>query len=201
MDGHARTTGRLLQTLTVGGLTYTLRAPPIGTLIADMEQYIVSLRQNPFTLARQACSDLPDDMPPAARESVQTRIWQAAENASFRGGSASAMESAEFENSLRGIAYKFWICIKQDHLAELPTVDAALSLLETYIEEVGPDGLQEVISKTASATGEADAKNSSGPIRKNRTGKNQAKRRSRKSSAGRQSTSSSRPSTTSPPTK
>ena len=107
MDGHARTAGRLFQTLKVGDKKYTLRAPSVGSLIADMEAYIVSLRENPFIMAAKACQRLADTVPTDKQAAIEERIWKAAEAASIRSGAASAAEMNEFTESLRGIAYQF----------------------------------------------------------------------------------------------
>ncbi len=195
MDGHARTAGRLFQTLKVSGKKYTLRAPPVGTLIADMEAYIVSLRENPFVLAADAVEKLPESLPADRRAALEERIWKAAEAASIRSGAASAAEMNEFTNSLRGIAYQLWTCLQEEQGDEIQSVGDALGLIERFVEEAGESGLTELRAKVLSATGEADAKNSSGPNRK-RSGKRKGNK-DRKSGAGRKSTSTSRPSTTS----
>lgn len=191
MDGHARTAGRLYQTLKVGGETYTLKAPPIGRLIADMEAYIVSLRKNPFVTAAEAVEGLSGTLTAERREAIENRIWLAAQSASIRSGAASAAEMHEFSESLRGLAYQLHTCLEIEHGDTIKTVDDALSLLERFLEENGEDGLLELKTKVLSATGEADAKNSSGPKRK-LSGKERTKRRKQKLRAGRQSTSSSR---------
>jgi len=188
LDGHARTTGRLIQTLEVGGVKYTLRAPPIGRLIADMEAYIVSLRKNPFVMAAEAVADLRRTLSAEQLTVVEERIWKAAEVASVRSGAASAEEMDAFTQSLRGIAYQLYTCLEQDHGKVIRSVDDALSLIEEFVEEHGQTGLQVLQAKIHAATGEADAKNSSGPSPK-KAGKGKGKK-SRKSAAGRRSTSS-----------
>ncbi len=215
MNGHARTAGKLIQILKVGGKKYTLRAPPIGSMMADMEAYIVSLRQNPFLLAAAAVKTLPPvdagcERRPAteklwlAAEKLQAalvdRIWKAAESASIKSGAASGAEMDEFTQSLRGVAYQLWTCLIEDHGDELTSVDDTISLIERFAEEHGPDALVDLQLMVHSATGEADAKNSSGPTPK---GSRSGKRKKRKKNLrdGQQSTNSSPPSTTSPPPK
>ncbi len=191
MDGLARTAGRLFQTLKVGGVTYTLKAPPIGRLIGDMEAYVISLRKNPFITAFEACSELPSDLPAKDRAAIEERIWKAAEAASVRSGAASAAEMNEFAGSLRGMAYELMTCLEAEHGDTIKTVDDALSLLEKFIEEKGEDGLRELKTKVMSATGEADAKNSSGPNQK-LSGKERKRRQKQRLRDGRASINSSR---------
>jgi len=190
LDGHARTAGRIIQTLTVEGKEYTLRAPSIGRLIADMEGYIASLRQNPFVTAAKACAELPEIIPTELRAAMEERIWKSAESASVRSGAVSAVEMNEFTDSPRGLAYQLMTCLEADHGEEIATVDDALSLMERFIEDAGEEGIIELKAKVMAATGEGDAKNSSGPNRK-RSGKEKAQdRRKRNSQAGRASTNS-----------
>lgn len=191
MDGHARTAGRLFQTLGVDGKNYKLRAPPVGSLIADMEAYIVSLRENPFVLAAEAIEKHP---------ALEDRIWKSAERAAIRSGAASAEEMNEFTSSLRGMAYQLWTCLQEEHGDEIQSVGDALSLIERFVEQEGEAGLTALRAKVLSATGEADAKNSSGPNRK-RSGKGKGRKKDRKLGAGRRSTSTSRPSTDTPRSK
>lgn len=179
MEGHARTSGQIIGNLEVCGNTYTLRTPSVGVLLAGMEALIVQSRGNPFTMAARAVEELPGEMPPARRKLAEARIWQAAESASLAGGSATEAELTRFENSPQGAAYMFWACIREDHLEEIADPAAALELLCRHAEENGDQIWAELTGTTEAITGQAAAKNSSGPNRKG-SGKRKTKRRKRR---------------------
>lgn len=200
MDGMARSSGRQFQKLTIGGKEYTLRAPSVGRLIADMEAYVVSLRQNPLSMAVEAVRKLPADLTDQERARFEAAIWKAAEAASVRTGAISVDEMNEFTSSPRGLAYMFHTCLEADHGDEIQTVDQALGLIETYVEAEGKEGLIGLRMMILSATGEGDAKNSSGPSPKSPGKKKRGKRRKKKSQAGPKFSSSVRKNTDSQPT-
>ena len=172
MQGHARTAGRLKRTVTLCGRQYTLTTPGIGRLFADMEAHVVSLRADPLAAVAQAIQ--------AGRipEAQQDRAWRAAMEQATRANVASQAEIAQFEQSPRGLAYKLWACLKDEHAKEFPTPDDVLRLVEEAIEEAvqkypdNPDAAQVELARLMGAvqvaTGEADAGNSSGPIRADR---------------------------------
>jgi len=163
MEGAARTAGRIPQTITVKGKRYTLRAPPVGDLIVEMQAYMVSLRGNPLLQAVDAVRHLPPDLTDEQLARFEHRIWKTAEAASVRVNAPTPDEITQFENSIQGIAYRLWICLKEDHGDEIASVEDALRLVEILAEEKGESALDEVVIKTRQATGEEDAKNSSGP--------------------------------------
>ncbi len=200
MDGMARSSGRQFQKLTIGGKKYTLRAPSVGRLIADMEAYVVSLRQNPLSLAVEAIRRLPVDLTALERARFEAAIWKAAEAASVRTGAISVDEMNEFTSSPRGLAYQLHTCLEADHGKEVTTVDQALSLIETYVEAEGQDGLMAMRMMILGATGEGDAKNSSGPSPKSSGKKKRGKTRKKKSQAGPKFSSFVRKNTASQPT-
>jgi hypothetical protein len=73
----------------------------------------------------------------------------------------------------------FWACIREDHQEEIATPAAALELLCRHAEEYGDQIWAEVAGTAEAITGQAAAKNSSGPNRKG-SGKRKKKRRRRK---------------------
>jgi len=149
-DGHARTAGRLAEEITVGGRTYRLR-PIITGLYAELEAYVAAQRGNPLALATEACKMAPPEQHDA--------IWQAAMSQASKARVVTAAEIAEFERSIRGLAWKLWACLQAEHAAEFPRPDDALRL----IEEAGEQRMAEVASKVHVASGEADLGNSDGP--------------------------------------
>jgi len=189
MAGHARTAAQLTQQVTVGDKQYTLRAPPVVGLCAQLEAYIVSQREDPLVLAARACQHAPKEQ--------HDTIWQAAMKVAVKSRVVEAAEMTAFENSLRGVAFKLWACLQEDHAAEFATPEDALRLLE----EIGEERLEEVVAKVHLASGEADAGNSSGPSPKARAANPADESPKVGSPAGPSCTSSSRGSTASPPTK
>jgi hypothetical protein len=163
MQGAARTVGRIPQRFKAGGKTYTLHAPSVGDLIVEMQAYMISLRGNPLLQAVDAVRRLPADLTPEQRELFAQRIWQSAEAASVRVNAPDPDEITRFENSLTGIAFRLWKCLQEDHADEFPDVESVLRLMELMVEEEGDTALDELVIKTRQATGEEDAKNSSGP--------------------------------------
>jgi len=170
--GQARTMGRIKRTLTVCGRKYTLTAPGIGQLYADLEAYIISRRSDPLEAVARAIAA--GKIP----ESQQDRAWRIAMEQATRMGAVSQAEMTEFENSPRGLAYKLWACLQAEHAAEFPDPESVLRLVEKAVEEAAarhPDNpeaataeLARLMQVTAVATGEADAGNSSGPTRAGR---------------------------------
>lgn len=166
-QGHARTAGRLVQKLELCGREYTLRSPGIGRLFADLEAHIISQRADPLDAVAKAIA--------AGRipEAQQDRAWRAAMEQATRGNAVTPAELAQFEQSPRGLAYKLWTCLQAEHAQEFPSPDDVLALVERAVEEAAekhpgnPAAASAELARLAGnvevATGEADAKNSSGP--------------------------------------
>ncbi len=66
-------------------------------------------------------------------------------------------EALAFENSVDGLAWKFWQGLKADH-PEINSIEAAKAL----IIEAGPDGFEYIARSTELASGESDLKKSTG---------------------------------------
>jgi hypothetical protein len=156
MDGLARTSGQLYQELVIGGKTYTLRPPAMTGLYGKMEAYIIAQRVDPLVLAATACKTAPKEQHDA--------IWQAAMKVASKARTVEATEMAEFENSVKGLAFKFWACLQEKHAQDVLTPDDALRLLE----EAGDERIGEILAKVHVASGQADLGNSSGPSPKAR---------------------------------
>lgn len=148
MTKHYRIAGKSFRTISIGGKQYTLRPAVLG-VYAEMEAYVVSLRQDPLEIATRACQRAPANQHAA--------IWDAAMRAERSARIATAEEMASFENSVPGIAWKLWKSLEQDH-PEIDGVAAALALLE----QAGEDRLSEIVATLHVATGEGDIKNCSG---------------------------------------
>lgn len=142
-----RTAGASSQTLVIGEKTYTLRPLTVG-LYAEMEAYVVAQREDPMVIAALACQKVPAQF--------HTDIWDSAMRAAKSARTVTAAEMSAFEQSIRGLAFKFWACLKTDH--PKLTVDDALKL----IEEAGEERMAELQARIHVGSGEADLKNSSG---------------------------------------
>jgi len=149
MDGHARLSGKLHKTITIGGETYTLSKPTLVGVYAEMEAFVVARKRDPLVLAVEACKTAPPGQHAA--------IWEAAMKTASAARVATAEEMAAFERSPWGMAFKLWKCLDDRHRAEFPTVEAAMGLMERAGEN-----LDEIQAQLAVVSGEADLGNSSG---------------------------------------
>jgi len=150
MKGHARTAGLRTQRITIGGKEYTLTAPPVVGLYAKLEDYILSRREDPLSLAAMACQKTPAEQHAA--------IWEAAMKVASQARAVPASEMIAFESTLHGVAFKLWSCLQTHHADKFGSVADVLGL----IEAAGEDRLAEITAKVHVATGEADAGNLSG---------------------------------------
>lgn len=155
MQGHARTSGMSFQTITVGGKLYKLR-PFRMSAYAEIEAYILSLREDPITLAAQAAAQAP--------ESQHAVIWETAFKLASKSRTVSREELAQFDNTLMGLACRVWICLKEDHADEFPRPEDVLPWMERIAREKGEDATKaELQAKVSVASQQADLGNSSGP--------------------------------------
>ena len=143
-----RTAGVDFTRIDISGKTYTLRPLKVG-VYAEMESYIVAQRGDPLAEAARACESLP--------EQHHQAIWDAAMRQAVKGRTVTAQEAAEFENSIRGLAWKLWKCLEQDH-PEIDSVDAAIDLLT----QAGTEHLERIARTVELGSGEADLGKSSG---------------------------------------
>ena len=142
------TAGTTFSTIAIGGKQYTLRPFTVG-VYAAMEAYIVSRRTDPFVGAVRACKVAPPEQHAA--------IWDAATRAFQQSQTVTAEEMRNFENSLEGIAWKFWRCIMKDH----PDINSTAKAME-LIEIAGAERLAEIQARVYAGSGEASLKNSAG---------------------------------------
>lgn len=147
-NGHARTTGAITRTATLGGKKYTLSAFSLGVL-PEMEAYIISKREDPIPWATRACMVAPSEQ--------HKVIWEVAMEKSIRARSVTEQEMDEFRRTSIGNAWLFWVACRKNH-PEVDSVEKALEIIGTATEEE-----QELMnSEVLVASGEADLGNSTG---------------------------------------
>jgi len=155
MSKHHRTAGLDSQVIEIGGKSYTLRPLTVG-VYASMETYLVSTRPDPLAIASEAVKRLPANQHEA--------VWKAAMAQAVAGRTVTSQQVAEFENSIDGLAWKLWQCLKQDQ-PEIDSVEAARSLLI----QAGEEHFERLARAAEIASGESDLKKSSGPAEAGRT--------------------------------
>lgn len=143
-----RTAGTDFRKIKIDDEEYTLRPLKVG-VYAEMESYIVSLRTDPIAEAAKAVDSVPAQHHAA--------IWAAAMKQATSGKTVTAAEAADFENSIHGLAWKFWRCIEADH-PEIDSVQKAIELLTL----AGAERLEEIARSVELGSGEADLGNSPG---------------------------------------
>lgn len=149
MQKIQRTSGQSYELIEIEGKQYKLRPLKVG-VYGEMEAFVLAQRGDPLAAAGQAVQHLPAAMHAA--------VWDAAMRAVMANRNVTTQEMSDFENSIRGYAWKLWKCLEQDH-PEVDSLDKALALLE----KIGPARAAEVDAKLRVATGEADMGKSSGP--------------------------------------
>jgi hypothetical protein len=149
MSKQHRTAGVDFRVETINGKDYTLRPLTLG-VYAEMEAYIISQRPDPLAVASAAVSRLP--------QSQHKAIWDAAMEKAVSDRVVSTEQAKAFEDSLDGLCWKLWQCLKQDH-PEINSVQAARDLML----EAGEEHFEKLAYATELASGEADIKKSSGP--------------------------------------
>lgn len=150
MTQHHRTAGTDYRHITISGKQYTLRPIRIG-IYAEMESYIASQRPDPLAVAAESVKSIPP--------SHHAAVWAAAMNQAVANRTVTTAQASEFENSVDGLAWKVWQCLKQDH-PEIDSIAAARNLLI----EAGEGRFEELARAAEVASGEADLKKSSGPV-------------------------------------
>jgi hypothetical protein len=160
-DGHARTTGALYRVVTLGGNKYKLRPFSLGVL-PEMEAFIISKREDPIVWATRACLLAP--------ESQHKVIWEVAMEKSIRARAVTDSEINEFRGTSIGNAWVFWVCARQDNPGVFPDKATCPGIYEDEcvrkaleIMSCATDQELAILQAEAQvASGEADAKNSTG---------------------------------------
>lgn len=109
MDGISNLIGRKTFTRTFAGKEYTFWSMRVLQDHAEKESYILSLRPSAWDMIR----DLPPDVPRETRQRLEAQAIDRAGRAQI----VSRLEELEFDNSLNGLAYSLWRCLR-DHHAE-----------------------------------------------------------------------------------
>ena len=144
MSQQQKTAGVDFKQINIDGKSYTLR-PLRAASYGEMEAYIVSRRPDPIEELSKAIESIP--------EKLHANAWKGATEAAMNRRHVSVEDAAAFENSIRGIAWKFSQCLRQDH-PEYEDVEKAIELLA----ELGPERLQEIETQIEVASGRADLK-------------------------------------------
>lgn len=147
--GQARVAGIVSRTVTIGGETYTLSQPRLVGMYGQMEAHLLSKRTDPLVVATRACQLAP--------EGQHAAIWAAAVKQASAARVVTASEMAEFENSVYGQAFKFWLCLAPEHRVKgaIDSVEKALALLEL----AGDEKIPEIMATVSVVSQEADLGN------------------------------------------
>lgn len=137
MDGIANVAGLRTVPLKIGGKTYTL-APMILAEYAERENYILSLRPDPW----ERLKTIPENLPAWAKDAILKQITDDINRESRMPRVVTMEEEARFDASLHGIGWRLMRALRGNH-PEIDTVDKALAL----IEEAGSDRLSEIDTK------------------------------------------------------
>lgn len=155
MSKHQRTAGADYRTITVAGAQYTLRPLTVGAYAA-MEAFIASVKPDPLAIASEAVKRLP--------ASQHDAVWRAAMREAITARTVTAEEAAVFENSVDGLAWKLWQCMKVDH-PEINSLDAA----KKFLLAAGEEYFEMIARSTELASGEAELKKSTGQVEASET--------------------------------
>lgn len=109
----------------------------------EMESYVTSLRQCPIEIASEKAKSL--------SEINRASLWRAAVDAAAYAKIVPAVEIANFEKSIIGIAWKLWKCLEPNH-SEIKSPEDALKILVA----AGAERLEEIKSKILVESGEYD---------------------------------------------
>ena len=148
MSKHHRTAGADYHEIPIGDKTYRMRPITIGDYAA-MEAYIASQRPDPLAVASEAIKSLPSAQHDA--------IWKAAMERAVANRIVTSAEAKAFEDSVDGLAWKMWHCLKKEH-PEIDSIEAARNLLI----EAGEAHFELLARATEVASGEAELGKSSG---------------------------------------
>lgn len=144
-DGLRRLAGSPLPA-TINGKTYTLE--PISlAMLAELESAVVAARPNILLEVMRTLSHAP--------ESCREKALDIAMQRQQKAGAATAEESGNYIQSLRGVSHVFWMMARKAH-PELETLDDAVAV-------VGQVPLAEIKVVTDFVGGMLDIKNSDGP--------------------------------------
>lgn len=148
MSKHHRTAGTEFTVVEIKGKRFTMRPLTVGQY-AELESHIVSLRGDALAIASEAVKKLP--------ESHHEAIWKAAMREAVASRTVTMKEANDYQNSLDGLAWMVWQCVKQDH----PEIDS-LTAARELVMSAGPEEFKRIALATEVASGEADLKKSSG---------------------------------------
>lgn len=152
-DGHARTTGRLPRKVILGDREYTMRPFTVG-ILAEMESYIISMREDPIVAAAKAA--------PGVSDEFRKEMWDAAMRASVSHRMVTSADQAAFENSVRGLSFKLWTCLRDDQ-PEFKTPDDAMKLISDLALTYGDSIVAQIAAQVDVSSGLVDLGNLSGP--------------------------------------
>lgn len=107
MDGVSNLIGRKTFTRTFGGKTYTFWSMRVLQDHAEKEAFILSLRPSLWDIIRS----LPADVPKETRHRLESQAVERASKAQI----VSRLEELEFDNSINGLAYTLWRCLRDHH--------------------------------------------------------------------------------------
>ena len=144
----ARTSGKVYKEVDIAGRKFTLSEPQKIGIVAEMEAFILSKRIDPIVFAVRACRQTPATMHAA--------IWQGASATASR-GMATPEEWAAFETSLWRSAFMLWKTLDPKHLEEVPSVEAAMELIEA------DTNFDELMALVRIVSQDNETKNSPGP--------------------------------------
>lgn len=139
-----RTAGADFSEIEIDGQTYKMSPLAFGAY-GEMEAYVCSLRSCPIDIAASKSSGL--------SVTNQQLLFDAAIRAATFAKIVPAVEMANFEKSVAGLAWKFWKTLSPNH-EEIATVNDAAIL----ITKAGADRLLEIRAKLIVATGESSLK-------------------------------------------
>jgi len=130
MDGAARAFGAATE-IDFRGRTLEVR-PRVVDMWAAIEQRILSLRPDPFVLAREKM-ELFDGQPAAQKQLLQMAFNEVKEHRSVGGD-----EARDWCNSLDGVTFTFWLSVKHnpDPPAESEVKSWLLSLVDKLVDEL-----------------------------------------------------------------
>lgn len=148
MTKHYRTAGLDYRVVEINGRPFKLRPLTLG-VYAELEAYIISQRPDPLAIAGEAVKKLPANQHDA--------VWKAAMAHAVTARTVTSEQAAAFEDSVDGLAWKLWQCLKADQ----PEFDSLESVRALMIQ-AGEAKFEELARAAEIASGEADLKKSSG---------------------------------------
>jgi len=150
MSKQQRTAGEDYKTVLIAGKEYKIRPLTLG-VYAQMEAFIVSQRPDPLVIASESIKKLPVTQHDA--------VWRAAMNQALSARTVTTEQATDFENSVDGLAWKLWQCLKENH----PEIDGIESAKQLLIQ-AGQDHFELLARSVEIGSGEADLGKSSGQV-------------------------------------